>query len=242
MRSSTHYYVISLGRRTTTLYEAFRDTLIDVQNHEFPVDASAALPKAGPADQVSQEKGLRSFLRIVDERFGHCYELEPMTVVVTGEKTLLTAFTSVTTHPAAIAGRVEGDFTATSLYDLGKIVWPVVKEAMTGSRERVLRDLEIAGDARKIYGLETIGRRVNETAGATLLVEEDYHVRGSISEADGSATISPNVDVRDEIDDVIDMIIEKVLGSGGNVIFVPCGSLSELGRIVLLLREVDGTR
>jgi hypothetical protein len=76
--------------------------------------------------------------------------------------------------------------------------------------------------------------------GATLLVEEDYHVRGSISQTDESATISPNADVRDEIDDVIDMLIEKVLGSGGNVVFEPAGSLSKQGRIVLLLRAVDG--
>jgi hypothetical protein len=238
VRFSTHYYVISLSRQTTALFEAFRDTLIDVQNHGFPVRAST--PAAGAAGSADQADGLHAFLRIVDECFGHYYELEPMILVVAGEKELQAAFTSVTTHPAAIVGRVDGDFSTTSQRDLGRIVWPVVKEAMSGSGERALRDLENTADAEKICGLETVGRRVNETVGATLLVEEDYHVRGSISEADGSAAILPSVDVRDEIDDVIDMLIEKVLGSGGNVVFVPSGSLSKLGRIVLLLRGVDG--
>jgi len=243
VRFSTHYYVISLNRQTTGLFEAFRDTLIDVQNRGFPVNASSApAPKGGSADPAGEDDGLRDFLQVVDECFGHHYELDPMTVVLAGEKELQTAFTSVTTHAAAIVGRVDGDFTTTSLRDLGRVVWPVVKEALSGSREKALRDFETAEDARKIYGLEAIGRRLNQTAGATLLVEEDYHVRGSISEADGLATISPNVDVRDELDDVVDMLIEKVLGSGGNVIFVPCGSLGKLGRIALLLREDNGAQ
>jgi hypothetical protein len=243
VRFSTHYYVLSLNRRTTTLFEAFRDTLIEVQNRGFPVHRpTEATPADGPAESSSRDERLRAYLRLVDERFGHYYEVEPMIVVVTGDTELQTAFTSVTTRPEAIVGRVEGDFSATSARDLGRIVWSVVKEAMSGSREKALRDLEIAADAEKICGLETIGRRVNGTAGATLLVEEDYHVRGSIREADGSAAISSQVDVRDEIDDVIDMLIEKVLRSGGNVIFQPRGSLSELGRIVLLVRDAVGAQ
>jgi hypothetical protein len=241
VRFSTHYYVISLNRQTTALFEAFRDTLIDVHNHGFPVTSSTgSTGTAGSGDSAGQDEGQRAFLQTVDEYFGYYYDLEPMIVVVTGEEELQTVFTSVTSHRAAIVGRVEGDFSATSPRDLGKIVWPLVREAMSGSRERALRDLEIAADAEKICGVENVGRQMNKTAGATLIVEEDYHVRGSISEADGSATISPNVDVRDEIDDVIDMLIEKVLGSDGNVVFVPSGSLSEQGRIVLLLRETVG--
>ena len=242
MRFSTHYYVISLNRQTAALFEAFRDTLIGVKNQGFPVDASAASTQAaGPPGSDGHSQRLRAFLQIVDERFGHYYDVEPMILVVAGEEELQAAFSSVTTRGAAIVGRVSGDFSTTSPRDLGKIVWSVVKESMSGGRERALRDLERAADSEKICGLDQVGRRVNETVGATLLVEEDYHVRGSISEADGSATISPNVDVRDEIDDVIDMLIEKVLGSGGNVVFVPSGSLSTQGRIVLLLRGKDGT-
>lgn len=223
------------------LFEAFRDTLVDVQNQGFPVYASATATRTDvPAVRDDRDERLHAFMRIVDERIGHYFELEPMVVVVAGEKELQIAFSSVTTKPAAIVGYVDGDFTKTSPSDLGRIVWPVVKEAMSGLRERALRDLENATDAEKICGLETVARRVSGTVGATLLVEEDYHVRGSISQTDESATISPNVDVRDEIDDVIDMLIEKVLGSGGNVVFEPAGSLSKQGRIVLLLRAVDG--
>lgn len=234
MRLSTHYYVISLGLRTNSLFEAFRDTLIDIHNKGFPVDISKPAPNSG--ESQNQDERLRERMRAVDERFGYYYGLEPLPLVVTGEKSLQTAFASATAHGAAIVGRVDGDYSTASPRDLGRIVWPVVKEAMSGVRESALRDLETAADTRKIGGLEAVGQQLYGTEGTTLLVEEDYHVRGSLSEADGSVTVLPDVDVRDEIDDVVDVIIGKVLKTGGKVVFMPDGSLSELDRIVLLLR------
>lgn len=240
MRLSTHYYVICLNGHASALFEAFRDTLIDIQNEGFPVSAATAM--AEPAESLDEAERRRKFLQVVDEHFRHYYEQEPMVVVVTGEEELQTAFTSVTTHRAAIVGRVNGDFIKTSLHDLGKIVWPVVKEAMSGLRQKALRDLNIATNAQKICGLEAVSPRVAEAKGATLLVEEGYHLRGSIREADGSGTISPSVDVRDEIDDVIDVLVEKILKNDGNVVFMPDGSLRDVGRIVLLSGEVESVR
>lgn len=237
VRLSTHYYVICLSKQTNTLLEAFRDTLIDIRNQGFPINAPVSA--GGSSESADQSPHVAEFLRDVDQHFGHYYAEEPLAVVVTGEEELLTLFVSVTAHKAAIVGQVDGDFTATSLRDLGKIVWPLVKQTLSGTREMALRDLENAADGRKICGIEAVSRRVNAAAGATLLVEEDYHVRGSISEADGSEEISPNVDVRDEIDDVVDILAEKVLGAGGNVVFLPGGSLRDLGRIVLLLGDVE---
>ncbi|MEJ2719964.1 MAG: hypothetical protein P8181_02320 [bacterium] len=235
MRSSTHYYVISLSVTTNTLYEAFRDTLIDIHNQGFPVDATTPVVGAGQTKDRSEH--LRDSMRVVDRHFHHYYEQDSLSVVVTGEADVQTAFHSVTAHGGAIVGKVDGDFTKTSLHDLGKIVWPVVKEALSGLQDRALQDLDIATDARRICGLEAVGSLVTETAGATLLVEEDFHVRGSIRKTDGTVTVSPSVDLRDEIDDVVDALIEKVVEMSGHVVFMPSGSLGERDRIVLLLRE-----
>ncbi len=49
--------------------------------------------------------------------------------------------------------------------------------------------------------------------------------------------ISPDVDIRDEGDDAVDAVIERLLASGGSAVFVRSGSLTDRGRIVLLLRE-----
>jgi hypothetical protein len=214
------------------LYEAFRDTLIDIQNRGFPIDMSK--PAAGPHESADQDERLHDLMRVADQHFHHYYEQEPLSLVVVGQKEIQKAFTSVTDHGAAVVGCVDGDFTQTTQHDLGKIVWPVIKEVISGQRDQALRELEVATDAQMLRGLTAIGKRLREAVGATLLVEEDYHVRGSISQTNGAATVSPNVDVRDEIDDVVDTVIEKVLDTGGHVVFMPGGSLSEVDRIVLL--------
>jgi hypothetical protein len=48
--------------------------------------------------------------------------------------------------------------------------------------------------------------------------------------------ILEQVDVREVFDDVVDRVIEKVLGTGGTVIFLNSGSLIKLERIALILR------
>jgi hypothetical protein len=176
----------------------------------------------------------------VDKCFGHYYLLDPLRLVVVGEKGMQSAFSSVTAHGPAVIARIEGDYTATSARDLGEIVWPVVKEAMSGVLDKAIRDLEDSVERGQIVsGLEAVVRLVNKGVRATLLVEDGYHVRGSISGTNQSPVVSPDVDVREVIDDAVDAVIEKVIESGGNVVFAPSGSLSDRNRIVLLLRGAE---
>jgi hypothetical protein len=61
-------------------------------------------------------------------------------------------------------------------------------------------------------------------------------VRGSIRKTDHSLIPSKHVDLREVIDDVVDLIIEKALNMGGTVIFLNNGSLLKLEPIALILR------
>lgn len=230
MSLSTHYYVLSLGAKTNRLFEAFRDALIDVENQGFPVEASTSTSYLLDHDQ------LRELARTVDECFGHYYALEPLRLVVVGAREMQSAFRSVTAHGTAVIGRIEVDYTATSVRDLGQIVWPVVKQAMSGVRDRAMEDLEASGGRGQLAaGLEAVALELNKGLRATLLVEDDYQLRGSVGHARQSPVVSPNVDVRDSIDDAVDVVIGRVLEFGGNVVFAPGGSLSDWNRIVLLL-------
>jgi hypothetical protein len=150
------------------------------------------------------------------------------------------AFSSVTAHGAAVVGRIEGDHTTTSVRDLGQIVWPVVKEAMSGVLGRTMHDLEdFAGRGRLALGLEAVVRAAGHEARAMLLVEEDYHRRGNIWKLSDPPVMTTNVDVRDAIDDVVDAVIDKVLESAGSVVFTRPGALRDQGQIALLLRGAE---
>lgn len=235
MHPSTHYYVLSLGEGTNNLYECFRDTVIDIQNEGFPV-----APSAPNDSRPHEEDPLRELLGNVDRRFGEHYQQEPLGLVVIGDNRLQSVFRSVTLHEDVVIGRVDGDFATTSPRDVGKIVWPVVKEAMSGLENEAMQELETAKRAEKVAsGLKAVGQWAEVGVGSTLLVEEDYHVPGSIRRIDHTTVISADVDVREAIDNVVDAVIEMVLEASGNVFFLRPGSLNKHQRIALILRGTE---
>jgi hypothetical protein len=232
MQLSIHYYVLSLSEQTSRFYEGFRDKLIDIQNTNFPFENS--IDASNPASKDTQ---LREFLHQTEQHFAHYYQQDPLRLVVVGEKSNLAIFEALTTHRDAIIGTVEGDYTATSPRDLGKIAWSVVKEAMAGANENAMRDLKTAASKHKVVsGIDAVGQSAQTETGSTLYVEEDYHVKGSIHKTDHSLVFSKHVDIWEVIDDVVDLIIEKVLKMGGAVIFLNSGSLMKFERIALILR------
>ena len=232
MQRSIHYYVLSLSKQTSRLYEGFRDKLIDIQNTNFPFEIS--IDTGNPASKDTQ---VREFFHQTNQHFAHYYEQDPLRLVVVGEKSNLNIFEALTTHQDILIGIVEGDYTATSPHDLGMIVWPVVKEAIAGVNKNAMRDLETADKVKKVVsGIDDVGQSVETETGSTLYVEEDYHVKGSIRKSDQSLIISKHVNIWEVIDDVVDLIIEKVLKMGGTVIFLNSGSLKKLERIALVLR------
>lgn len=233
MHLSTHYLVLSLSERTNSLYECFRDTVIDIRNEGFPIVPSAPGRRRGDLGDP-----LRDLMCAVDRRFGEHYKKEPLGVVVIGESAVQSVFASVTEHGDAIIGRVDGDFGATSPRDVGKIVWPVVKAAMSGLDDEAMRNLEDANSAEKVIcGIDSVGHWADVAVGSTLVVEEDYRVRGTIRKVDNTTIILPDVDLREPIDNVVDAIIDSVLGLGGNVVFAKPGSLRAQQRIALILSQ-----
>ncbi len=234
MKPTTHYYVLSLSEPTSRLYEAFRDTLIDIQNKSFPIELYAGM--SDTVDPALRNGRLREFVRAADEHFDHYYKQDPLRFVVVGEKQNLDRFRSVTSHQDVLIGRVEGDYAATSPRDLGKIVWPIVKDAMAGTNEHAMRDLEAAERSRNVAsGIDAVGRLAGLAADDRLFVEEDYYVKGGVSETDHSLIKPEDMDIEEGVDDAVDVIIGTVLEKGGSVVFVESGLLTKLQRIALIL-------
>jgi hypothetical protein len=233
MIPSTHYYVLSLGAESTNLYEAFRDALIGVENQGFPTTPPIS------ASATASNATRRALMRTVDECFDYYDSRERLGLVLVGDEALQSAFDSVTTHGSAIVGRVNGDRTGIRANDLGQIVWPVVKECISAVHDRAMRDLdECLREGRVVSGLDAVVAAVGGGVRGTLLVEDDFHVRGSLATGTQPPVVSEDVDIRDVIDNAVDAVIERVLAAGGNVVFMHSGALADRGRIALLLREM----
>ena len=234
MKLTTHYYVLSLSEHTSRLYEAFRDTLIDIQNKEFPIASSAGM--SAPVEAARENSPLWDFIRTADQHFDHYFRQDPLRLVVVGDEKNLSIFRSVTSHQDVVIGTVEGDYAATSPHDLGKIVWPVVKEIMAGTSERAMHDLNAAESSENVAsGIDAVAHAAGSGWGGTLFVEEDYRMKGGIRETDHSLIMRKDLDILEVTDDAVDAVIKKVLEKGGNVVFLESGSLTKLERIALVM-------
>jgi hypothetical protein len=232
---------LSLSRDRNALFEAFRDQLIEVQNMGFPVRPPSRID--GPADGAEQDERVLELARMIDKRFSRYYQQEALGLLVAGERGVRSAFSSVTLHQDAVVGTVDGDYSASSPHDLGKIAWATIKEVMAGTARRALSDLDaLTGEPGVTSGLDAVIRCVSVAEDATLLVEDDYHVHGHLDGMGDQPKVVASVDVRDAMDDVVDVVVEKILADGGSVVFVDDGALERHGRIVLITNETEGAR
>lgn len=222
VKLSTRYYVLSLSEGTSRLYEAFRDSLVDIENTWFPL-----VYADGAGRPELNDVQLRSMLQRVDHHFAHYFEQDPLGVVLFGTERSQSTFAALTAYPGVIIGRVEGDHSTTSLRDMGRIVWPIVKTVMASAGQKMEHELEDAALAHNIaVGMDAVIQSVDSGVGATLLVENELRVKPPVSAA-----------LLDDGDNIIDTIVDKVLALGGNVIFVEDGSLKNFQQIALILRE-----
>lgn len=220
MKLSTHYYVLSLSEDTSRLYEAFRESLIDIDNTLFPVRALKV-----PAESELSVGHRQTLLGVLDDNFGEYYDREPLAMVLAGSARNREAFTSLTRHANVIIGNTKSDHSDTSTVDLGHITWDIVKHVMARAGGKLARQLDAAERQHKLrVGIDAVTKSVDSGAGATLLVEESYQ---AVAENDAL--------LLDEEESVVDIVIEKVLALGGNVLFVAEGSLSSVDRIALIL-------
>lgn len=220
MKLSTHYYVLSLSEDTSRLYEAFRESLIDIDNTLFPVRALKV-----PVESELSVNHRQTLLGVLDDNFGEYFDREPLAMVLAGSARNREAFTALTRHASVIIGNTKSDHSDTSMSDLGHITWDIVKHVMARAGGTIERQLDAAERGHNLrVGIDAVSESVDAGAGATLLVEESYQV---LSENEAL--------LLDEEESVVDVVIEKVLALGGNVLFVAEGSLSSVDRIALIL-------
>ena len=233
MHFSVHYYVLLLSEESNKLFEGFRDTLIEIANGGFPSEYFAH--PSNPVNPAQIEIHLKKFYKEVNKLFIKFYNQDPLGLVLVGEKKNQSIFKSISTHEKEIISEVEGNYVTTSLHDLGQIVWLNIKESLAGTRHKALQELDAAVNAKKVAsGLEEVWQVANSGSRTILLVEEDYHVKGSFVKNDHSWIISEQVDLREVFDDVVDKVIDKVLKMKGTVIFLDSGSLAEHHQIALI--------
>jgi Bacterial archaeo-eukaryotic release factor family 3 len=224
MKLSTHYYVLLLSEYTSRLFEGFRDTLIDIRTAGFPCKNPPDKKPSAPT--ASTTEPTRKFFSRVDERFSRFLYQDPLWVVLVGEQHFLSLFQQVTTHGDALIGFLPGDYTTNTPRDLGSIVWPIIKKALAGSDDRALFELEAATESKRIaVGIAAVEQTLEKEGAYLLFVEEAYQVKSSPAWKNAN---------NESIEDPADILVERVLSGGGNVVFLDSESMIRYQRIALV--------
>lgn len=241
MNRSPRYYVLVLSEKSTHLFEAVRDRLLETQVADFPIEyqrpGGATAGEHGVEHDAYQEEHERNFFREVDEEVAKVLAHDPLPVVVTGVKRNLAFWDELSTNKSHSAGTLEGSYDKSTHHELGLLVWPVMQNFMAQSRGKVFDELgEAIGAQKYAAGMDEVWTLAHEGRGATLLVEEDFHYAGKV---DANGQLRPDVEGAGDADsvcDAVDHLIEAVLDQSGRVVFVDSGSLETQEHIALILR------
>ena len=240
LNRSPRYWVLALSEQPTRLFEGVRDTLVEVQGGDFPMvhtgpGGSQALPEMTDKSKIEAEYH-RQFFRRVDQALAAYTKADPLPICVVGVERWLAYFQNVNDRKDIVA-TVTGNHDQTPPRELGKLVWPVVADALSVKRRRALDALDAAiGAQRFASGLGEAWRRAQEGRGELLLVEQDYHQAARLDEATNQLHLVTPDDADANMADAVDDLIELVLAKQGDVVFIDNGALEGHGRVTLTLR------
>jgi hypothetical protein len=242
LNRARRYWVLSLSEQATRLYAATRDDLEEISTGGFPMRHSGpggdtVLP-GGPGVNTSayRDDRHRQFFRDVGNAFRPFSREDPLPLALAGVDRYLAFFREVSGVDDIIA-TLPGNFDHLSAHDLGRRIWPNVRDGFAARRREVLQDLETAlGLHRAASTLGEVWHLAGLGRGKVLVVEEGYHQPARLNKF---GQLDLNVDdhtAPDVLDDAVDEIITTVLAKGGQVVFVEDGELAIHDRIALILR------
>jgi hypothetical protein len=245
LNRSPRYWVLALSEQPTRLFEAVRDDLEELTKgslfpivHSGPGGTPGLSRRFGVNHSRYRDDHARIFCRLVDRGLGMYLSTDPLPLALVGVDRWQAFFREVTSHGEHILTTLTGSHDRTSAHELGKLVWPLMRESLAARRSAIFGELEAAvSGQRSASTLGEVWRCAQEGRGATLVVEEGYHEaaiideRGLLRLVAAGAGAGPTA-----LDDAVDEVIEAVLAKGGRVVFVDDGMLDAHSRIALILR------
>jgi hypothetical protein len=236
------YWVLSLSEQPARLWSGAGEWLSESNAGGFPMAYSdglpaerGAVPRPRRAERLKNDRREQFFRHVLGE-MATVLARDCRPLVVTGVKRYLAYFSQLA--PAAVQsqfiGFVEGSFDQASGPELVGWVAPVLTAEREHWQHTAIGRLEVARSERLLAsGLAQVWDLAAAGQVRELLAEEGYLCPAR--ESDGHL-LPPGDPGGAAVDDAVEVIMDGVLNGGGEVIFVPDGSLEPYGRIAASLR------
>ncbi|WP_127361490.1 baeRF3 domain-containing protein [Actinacidiphila soli] len=244
-REQAHpYWVLAVSLNLTTLWSGSFDEIRKAETGDFPMEPDVPQPDPEHQERVGDRfdplrgEEARRYFRQVDVALHALLAENPRPFHLVGLPQELSLLDDVGTTAKSATGRVHsGGLANGPAPALAQELRPVLAAEAVHEIDRVTQRIENA-QGRKVFaaGLDEVWQTVREGRIDLLAVEDgfqrtvvvtDSHLLPSDSEA------AVDLAVRE---DIVDEIIEATLDTGGEVVFLPDGTLSAHDHIAAVLR------
>ncbi len=250
LHRTPRHVVLVLADDRAHLFDAAGDLLVPALGGAFPLSAAPGGTRpAGGRGARGRPRGRtvrggrpesgpdETFLRHVDAALGSYLRVHPAPLVITGTTRTVAAFTRLSRNTGGLAGVVPGAHARSSPARLAALVRPVLEAYLRSRQDEALALLDRrTGEGRGVAGMQTVWLAARRERPEMLVVDEAFFYPARLSDDGDLVLPAPDVDHPEVVDDVVDEVIELVLGRGGWVAVVDQGRLDHADRIALTLR------
>ncbi|MFE6050468.1 chemotaxis protein [Kitasatospora sp. NPDC056446] len=235
------HWVVAVAADRVVLWGGTSERVTEENGDGFPLVRVHDNPdperqeRIGDTPSTFRDEETKTFLRQADAGIAKLLAADPRPLYVVGEAAALALLDTVGPLARQATAQIpHGGLAQADAETVRQVVGPAVR----AQAEREVADaLDLLDKARGrqafAAGLDEVWRAAGEGRINRLVVEENY--RTTVRD-DGDHLVPAEADQPGAREDIVDEVIERALGTGAEVGFVPDGTLADSGRIAAALR------
>ena len=236
---SAGYYVLVLSRRQARLIEAYNSNPLRESFDGFPMINEVIetdphkLTMATGTDNI-----IENFFRHVDNLVSRILNKNRLPLVVATEERNYHHYMKVATHTADVIGHLNQNRDEVEARLIVADCWPIVRDTVRQKNADRVNDLRRAVSSGNFMSdINDISRALLEGRGRTLYVKTDYYQPGVMAEDHIQLMESTNGGTTEGmVDDVVDRLVNRSIGYGGEVVFLESDELEKFDGVALVTR------
>lgn len=240
LHTETNYFIIVLSEKKARLIEAMSDKLVQEIGKPFPIQNTELYPTLVREKKNAsiQSQYLAEFFNRIDKEVNAIRYLHPIPVLICSEASNFHEYLKIADqkqmiYPIYLKGNHEKETAQHIVTESWKILH---KHCLERERKR-LDELELAfSNGNYICDITEIWEAIPEGRVQTLFLEENLFQSARIT---NNALILVGEEDRnkdDVVDDIYDELIEANINHGGEVVFLPDGSLKKYNGFAAITR------
>jgi hypothetical protein len=234
LHQEMNYYILVLSRDKARLIEAMADKEVEEITDGFPMENTFGAAGGAPGAIANLQTGLvLEFFNRVDKQLNETQKGNDLPVFISTDASNYSEYLKVADRKEIIKALVAGNRDLDNAHNIIREVWPVAKKWNEERSEQRLEELDKAVGAKLfLTDFTEIWRAILEGRGRTLFVKQGFFQPAWLENNVVQLVSSDNANV----DDIIDDMIEKNFGFGGDAVFVYGNELEPYNGLVLVTR------